>query len=174
MLKELCHGKYYKPFTKQKSTWCLEPRLSLLHRSGHNSSWDPNSNEWKRASAFTFLTIYISIDTQQEETVVGFFSQERDSTEAHQENRKPKGIHCQPVCSKPTRNSNTAQLQFKELLQYQKSLMLPLIEKIAMLGWVVSLSRSISSQISCNKWRLCLQCFCLSITTLMIIIALQN
>lgn len=128
MLRELCDGKYYKPFTKQKSTWCLEPRLSLLHGSGHNSTGDPTSNEWKRASAFMFLTIYVSIDTQQEET--GWvFSQEHDTTEAHQENRKPKGIHCQPVCSKPTRKSNTAQLRFKELLQYQKSLMLPLIEK---------------------------------------------
>lgn len=102
------------------------------------------------------------------------FSQEHDVTDAHQENWKPKESHCQPMCFQPMKNRNMAKLHFKEL-QYQKSLMLPLIEKNCNAKMsCISLSRSIFSQISYNKWRLCLQWFCSSITTSMIITALQN
>lgn len=163
--------KYYKLFSKQKSTWCWETQLKWLCGSGHSSSWDPTSNEWSycfHGSYHICFHLYTAGGDR-------LFSQDHDTIGAHQKNRKPKMIHCAPMCSQPVRSCSMAKLCFKELLQYQKSLMLPLIEKNCDATMsCVSLSWTIFSLISHNKLRLYLQWFCSSITMSMIITALQT
>lgn len=157
--------KYYKLFSKQKSTWCLETRLKWLCGSGHSSSWDPTSNEWSycfHGSYHICLHLYTAGGDR-------FFSQDHDTVGAHQKNGKPKMIHCASMCSQPVRSRSMVKLQ------YQKSLMLPLVEKNCDARMsCISLSRIIFSLISHNKLRLYLQCFCSSITMSMIITALQT